>query len=79
MTEEKKIETHVEEAKPTRAEVKIDNDGRIYQLIVPADATLGECYDAAFRLLQKVLDIAKENAEKARPKKVEDTEEKEVS
>ena len=78
MTVDKKVEEpEVKEVQETekRAEVLVMNGDRKYQLLLPMNATIGEAYDAAFRVLSKVLEIAKEGAEKVRPKKV-DAEEK---
>lgn len=54
-----------------RAGLEIEKNGRKYQLVLPEDATIGEAYDAAYSLLLRVLEVAKENAEKVRPKEME--------
>ena len=50
------------------AEVLVEKGDRKYRLLLPQNTTIGEAYDAAFLLLSKVVEIAKENAEKTRPK-----------
>jgi len=51
-----------------RAEVVVMRDDRKYQLLLPVDASIGEAYEAAFAILLRIIEIAKESAEKMRPR-----------
>jgi hypothetical protein len=55
-----------------RAEVSVSRGDRKYQLLLPPDASIGEAYEAAFAILLQIIEVAKESAEKMRPKVVED-------
>jgi len=61
------VEQEVKPGQEKRAEVAVEKNGRKYQLLLPMDASVGEAYEAGFILLLRVIEIAKENAEKMRP------------
>ena len=67
VVEEVVAEQEVKPGQEKRAEVAVEKNGRKYQLLLPMDASIGEAYEAAFVLLLRVIEIAKENAEKMRP------------
>jgi len=54
-----------------RIEVFIEKDGKKFSLVMPEHTEIGAAYDAAYRLLMRVVEIAKEAAEKAKPKQAE--------
>jgi len=58
----------------THINFEIEKSDRKYVFSMPAGGTLGEAYDSAFEVLQKLLDMSKEAAEKA--KKVDSDKEK---
>jgi hypothetical protein len=43
-----------------------------YTFIMPAGASLGEAYNAAFQALQNVLELSKDAVERAKPKSTEE-------
>ncbi len=47
-------------------EIKIDD--RVYVFMMPAGAPFGEVYDVTFKMLEKVVEMAKNASEQARPK-----------
>lgn len=57
----------------THVHFTIDKEDRKYVFSLPAGGTLGEAYDAAYQVLERVLEMSKEAAEKA---KVADPEKK---
>jgi len=67
MEPEVKVEQETKVEPEKRAEVAVEKNGRKYQLLLPMDASIGEAYEAAFVLLLRIIEVAKENAEKMRP------------
>ena len=61
MTKEVKVEQE------KRAEVSIMKGDRKYQLLLPMDTSIGEAYEAAYSILLRIVEIAKEHAEKMQP------------
>jgi hypothetical protein len=51
----------------THVHFAIDKDERKYVFSLPAGGTLGEAYDAAYQVLEKILEMSKEAADKAKP------------
>lgn len=45
---------------------------RVYRFEMPVGAPYGECYDAAFEVLKKITQLAKEAADKAEPEEKKD-------
>lgn len=52
--------------------IEVEKNGRSYQFHLPADAPIGEVYDAAFSVLEEILAHSKRAAEAARPKEVKE-------
>lgn len=42
-------------------------ESRTYSFIMPVGGSLGEGYDAAFQVLEKILEMSKNAADKAKP------------
>jgi len=62
----------MEEAKEIkRVEIQVTHNEKLFGLVMPENTSIGEAYEGCFALLSRVLEIAHEAAEKARPKKVE--------
>jgi hypothetical protein len=54
--------------------IETKKNDRIFQFSMPVGAPFGECYDACFEVLNKVVELSKEAAEAAKPKESEDSE-----
>lgn len=50
----------------------IKQNENVYTFTMPANAPIGEAYNAAFEALQNVLQLSKDAAERARPKSPEE-------
>ena len=48
-------------------EMTVQRGEKIFKFLVPEGSSIGETYDAAFDVLQYMVNMAKEAAEKARP------------
>jgi hypothetical protein len=48
--------------------VEVERNGKIFVFLMPSEATYGEAYDAAFEVLQTVLEKAKAAADFVKPK-----------
>lgn len=48
-------------------EMTIQRGEKTFKFLVPEGSSIGETYDAAFDVLQYMINMAKEAAEKARP------------
>ena len=52
--------------------IEIKKNDNVFQFVMPMGSPFGEAYDAAFQCLSKIIEMAKEAAEKAKPKDEED-------
>lgn len=52
--------------------IEVVKGDHTFTFSIPAGAHFGQCYDAAFEVLQEVMVMAKGAADKARNEKVED-------
>jgi hypothetical protein len=56
--------------------LEVKKNDRVYTFSLPMGAPFGECYDACFESLQKILELAQQSAEKARPQESNDSDQK---
>lgn len=47
--------------------IAVEKNEHRYEFLMPAGRPLGECYDAAFQVLEKLLELSKQNTENMRP------------
>ncbi len=57
---------------PKYLQMTVDKGDRKYIFLVPDKSPIGETYDAAFAILERISDLGKEAMEKAKPVKTED-------
>lgn len=57
------------------AVIKVESNDRVYQLVVPQDAPLGELYDVLHAMLKHVADAALSAAEKVKRSEGKDAQE----
>lgn len=47
--------------------LEVNKNDHLYQFVMPVGAPFGEAYDAAYEVLNVIVQMAKEAAEKAKP------------
>lgn len=47
--------------------LEVEKDGHLFSFNMPVGSSWGSCYNAAFEVLLKIVDLSREAAEKARP------------
>jgi hypothetical protein len=51
----------------TSISIEITKDERVYSFVMPAGAPFGQAYDAAFEILQQIVEFSKKAADSAKP------------
>ena len=54
-------------SEPKYIQMLVQKEDRKFVFLIPDGSKIGEAYDAAFEILQKISDLGKEAVEKAKP------------